>query len=91
MKADLFEYDLSEATVITMFLLPEINLKLRPVFLNLKPGTRIVSNTFTMGDWEPDSEVMTEVILNSWYTALMWIIPAKVEGTWNLGPDKLTI
>src|SRR5688572_22941785 len=51
MKADIFESDFSEATVITMFLLPEINLKLRPKILGLKPGTRIVSNTFTMGDW----------------------------------------
>jgi len=89
--ADLFEYDLSEATVITMFLLPEINLKLRPRLLDLKPGTRIVSNTFTMGNWEPDYEVMTEENLNSWYTALMWIIPAKVEGKWNLGSGELTI
>ncbi len=54
MKADLFEEDLSQATVITMFLLPSINLKLRPTMLDLKPGTRIVSNTFTMGDWEAD-------------------------------------
>src|SRR6478672_1766764 len=53
-KADLFETDLSRATVITMFLLPEINLKLRPRILNLNPGTRIVSNTFTMGEWVPD-------------------------------------
>src|SRR5688572_14715023 len=54
MKADIFESDFSEATVITMFLLPEINLKLRPKILGLKPGTRIVSNTFTMGDWKAD-------------------------------------
>jgi hypothetical protein len=54
-KADLFETDFSQATVITMFLLPEINLKLRPKILQLKPGTRIVSNSFTMGDWEARS------------------------------------
>src|SRR5687767_2814064 len=53
-KADLFETDFSKATVITMFLLPEINLKLRPKILRLKPGTRIVSNTFTMGEWLAD-------------------------------------
>src|SRR5437867_89941 len=52
-KADLFETDLSQAQVITMFLLPSINLKLRPKLLDLKPGTRVVSNTFTMDDWEP--------------------------------------
>jgi precorrin-6B methylase 2 len=90
-KADLFEYDLSEATVITMFLLPEINLKLRPKLLDLKPGTRIVSNTFTMGEWEPDIEVTTDDNMQSWYTALMWIIPAKVEGTWKLEGGELTI
>ena len=53
-KADLFETDFSKATVITMFLLPQINMKLRPKILDMKPGTRIVSNTFTMEDWEPD-------------------------------------
>src|SRR5258706_13325373 len=58
MKADLFETDLSKATVITMFLLPEINLKLRPKILALKPGTRVVSNTFTMGEWQAD-EIQT--------------------------------
>lgn len=90
-QTDLFEYDLSEATVITMFLLPEINLKLRPRLLDLKPGTRIVSNTFTMDDWEPDFEVTTEENWNSWYTALMWIIPAKVEGTWKYEDGELTL
>ncbi len=89
--ADLFEFDLSEATVITLFLLPDINLRLRPGLLELKPGTRIVSNTFTMGDWEPDSEVMTDGNWESWYTALMWIVPAKIEGRWNLGSGRLTI
>jgi len=90
-KADLFEYDFSEATVITMFLLPDINLKLRPRLLDLKPGTRIVSNTFTMGEWEPDIEVTTEENWNSWYTALMWVIPAKVNGTWILDGNKLQL
>jgi precorrin-6B methylase 2 len=90
-NTDLFEYDLSDATVITMFLLPEINLKLRPKLLDLKPGTRIVSNTFTMGEWEPDHEVTTENSMESWYTALMWIIPAKVEGTWKVDGGELTI
>lgn len=90
-QADFLECDLSEATVITMFLLPDINLKLRPRLLDLKPGTRIVSNTFTMGDWEPDYEAITESNWDSWYTALMWVIPAKVEGKWNIGSDTLTI
>src|SRR5439155_20016631 len=55
-KADLFETDFSKASVITMFLLPDINLKLRPKILRLQPGTRIVSNTFTMGEWKPDAK-----------------------------------
>lgn len=90
-EADLYEYDFSKATVITMFLLPEINLKLRPRLLDLKPGTRIVSNTFTMGEWDPDYEVTTEENWNSWNRALLWIVPAKVDGTWKLGKNELSI
>ncbi len=90
-EADLYEYDLSKATVITMFLLPEINLKLRPRLLELKPGTRIVSNTFTMGEWDPDYEVTTDENWNSWNRALLWIVPAKVEGTWKLGDAELSL
>jgi SAM-dependent methyltransferase len=89
-KADLFETDLSEATVITMFLLPEINLKLRPKILELKPGTRVVSNTFTMGEWKPDMEVTIDEN-SSWNTALLWYVPAKVEGTWKMGDAELTL
>ena len=91
-QADLFETDLSKADVITMFLLPSINLKLRPTLLDLKPGTRIVSNSFTMEDWEADrSETITEDC-TSWCTALLWIVPAKVEGVWShpKGDLKLT-
>lgn len=83
-KADLFDTDLSRATVITMFLLPEINLKLRPTLLNLAPGTRIVSNTFTMDDWDPDDFRSVGDGCASWCTALLWVVPAKVEGTWRL-------
>jgi precorrin-6B methylase 2 len=90
-QADLYEADLSKATVITMFLLPEINLKLRPRLLDLKPGTRIVSNTFTMGEWEADQEVTTEENWNSWNTAYLWIIPAKVAGKWKLGNSDLEL
>ncbi|MFZ0281111.1 MAG: class I SAM-dependent methyltransferase [Bacteroidales bacterium] len=91
MEADLYTVDLSKATVITMFLLPEINLKLRPALLDLKPGTRIVSNTFTMGEWEEDYKVTTDENWNSWNTAYMWIIPAKVAGSWKLGNGELDI
>ena len=89
-KADLFETDFSKATVITMFLLSEINMKLRPKILDMKPGTRIVSNTFDMGDWEPDQE--TRLTDSDWNTALLWIVPAKVDGTWYFhgGQVKIT-
>lgn len=97
LRADIFETDLSKATVITMFLLPQINLRLRPKILDLKPGTRIVSNTFTMEDWTPDDtfnvtqpEGTTEPCV-SWCTALLWIVPAKVEGTWRVGQGDLTL
>lgn len=90
-KADLFETDLSKATVITMFLLPQINLKLRPKILSLKPGTRVVSNTFTMDDWPADqTETITDEC-TSWCTALLWIVPAKVEGAWQLPQGTLTL
>src|ERR1700758_1368709 len=83
-KADLFESDFSQATVITMFLLPSINIKLRPKILDLKPGTRIVSNTFDMEEWKPDETIEAEKGCTSWCTAYLWIVPAKVEGTWQL-------
>jgi precorrin-6B methylase 2 len=92
-KADLFETDFSKADVITMFLLPSINMKLRPKLLDLKPGTRIASNTFTMEDWQADeTATITEGCSSSWCTALFWIVPAKVEGTWSTpnGELKLT-
>ena len=91
MKADIFESDYSKATVITLFLLPTLNLKLRPTLLDLKPGTRIVSNSFTMEDWEADETATLSEDCVSWCTALFWIIPAKVEGTWRLGQEALTL
>jgi SAM-dependent methyltransferase len=92
-KADLFETDLSPATVITMFLLPEINLKLRPKLLALKPGTRIVSNSFTMGPWEPDesADILPEGGCESWCEAHLWIVPAKVAGSYKLAQGELTL
>jgi SAM-dependent methyltransferase len=90
-KADLFETDLSKATVITMFLLPDINLRLRPRLLNLKPGTRIVSNSFTMDDWEADGTITLENGCTTWCTAYLWIIPAKVEGKWALPDGELDL
>ena len=89
-KADLFESDFSKAQVITMFLLPSINMKLRPILLNMKPGTRIVSNSFDMEDWRPDqSETVTNC--ETWCTAHLWYVPAKVAGTWRMPEGTLTL
>jgi precorrin-6B methylase 2 len=92
-KADLFETDFSKATVITMFLLQEINLKLRPRLLDMKPGTRVVSNAFTMGEWTADEIVSLEgnKDCNYYCTAYLWIVPAKVEGTWKLPEGEVTL
>lgn len=90
-KADLFESDFSRATVITMFLLPDINLRLRPKILDLKPGTRIVSNTFTMGEWKADQTITSDKECTSYCTAYLWIVPAKVDGTWRLVQGELTL
>jgi precorrin-6B methylase 2 len=92
-KADLFESDFSQATVITMFLLPDINLKLRPKILGLKPGTRIVSNSFTMGEWQHDRSVQAteKEGCQSYCTAYLWIVPARVEGSWKLPEGELTL
>lgn len=77
-RGDIFATDFSHATVVTMYLLPYLNLKLRPTILNMKPGTRVVSHAFTMDDWAPDQTDSTEG-----RTAYMWIVPAKVEGNWK--------
>lgn len=78
-RGDIFKEDFSKATVITMYLLPDLNLRLRPTLLKLKPGTRLATNSFTMGDWEPD-----QVISTSGNTGYYWVVPAQVEGRWNL-------
>lgn len=91
MKADLFETDLSKADVITMFLLPSINMRLRPTILDLKPGTRIVANTFDMEDWEADEQQSAGGNCTSWCTALLWIVPAKVQGVWQTPQGELTL
>jgi SAM-dependent methyltransferase len=84
-KADIFETDFSEATVITMYLLPGLNLKLRPKLLDMKPGTRVVSHQFNMDDWEPDERTSLEGRL-----AFLWIVPAKVHGSWQLSANGQT-
>ncbi len=92
-QADLFESDFSRATVITMFLMPDINVRLRPRILDLKPGTRIVSNSFTMGDWTADQTAVIESKgdCETYNTAYFWIVPAKVEGTWKLPQGELRL
>jgi hypothetical protein len=88
-KADLFESDFSKATVLTLFLLPEINIKLRPKILNLRAGTRVVSNSFDMEDWKPDQTATVSENCASWCEAYLWIVPAKVQGTWKLADGEL--
>jgi len=77
-NGDIFKEDFTKATVLTLYLLPELNLQLKPQILNMKPGTRVVSNTFHMGDWEPDIEIGNPV------RAYYWVVPAKVAGTWGI-------
>ncbi len=78
-QGDVFKEDFSKASVVTMYLLPELNLRLRPTILNMKPGTRVTSHQFTMGDWEPDETAEID-----YRTAYLWIVPAKVDGVWTL-------
>ena len=87
-KADIFESDFSQATIITMYLLPGLNLKLRPKLLDMKPGTRIVSHQFNMDEWQPD-----EISNIDGRRAYFWLIPAKVAGTWRFqsGSDGLDV
>lgn len=84
-KADIFESDFSKATVITMFLLPELNMRLRPTLLAMKPGTRIVSNSFNMDDWEPDQVQRVVEGCRTYCEAYQWTVPAQVAGTWRMG------
>jgi SAM-dependent methyltransferase len=77
-KADIFKTDFSKATVITMYLLPDLNLRLRPTILKMKPGTRIVSHDFDMGDWEADESANLDT-----GSAYFWLVPADAQGTWT--------
>jgi hypothetical protein len=78
-NGDIFKENFSEATVITLYLLPDLNLKLRPTILKMTPGTRVVSHAFNMGDWEPDQRIDTTIA-----RAYYWVVPANVAGTWTL-------
>jgi hypothetical protein len=90
-QGDIFQSDFSQATVVTLFLLQSLNERLRPILLDMEPGTRVVSNTFTMGDWTPDQQVGREANCTSFCRAYKWIIPAKVEGQWRLGNGALSL
>lgn len=91
-EADIFESDFSEATVVTLFLLPQLNLRLRPLLLDMPPGTRVISNSFDMEDWEPDERTeVTEKDCASWCRAYKWVVPAKVGGTWKLDGGELEL
>jgi SAM-dependent methyltransferase len=89
-QGDIFETDFSEASVVTLYLLPELNLRLRPTILKMKPGTRVVSHSFMMEDWEPDERSSTED-----GQAYLWIVPANVGGTWTFkrkdGRDQFSV
>lgn len=90
-QADIFQSDFSRATVVTLFLLPELNVKLRPTLLEMKPGTRVLANSFDMGDWKPDQVARVGGDCESWCTAYLWIVPAKVEGTWKTLRGELVL
>jgi len=88
---DIFQEDFSSASVVTLYLMPHLNIKLRPILLKMKPGTRVVSNTFNMGDWEPD-----ETVSDQHWRAHFWVVPAQIDGAWFMngmegGPLRLNI
>jgi hypothetical protein len=78
-RADIFKTDFSNADVVTMYLLSTLNMKLRPTLLKMKPGTRIVSNSFDLGDWDPDQKFESEG-----YNGYYWVVPADVQGRWSI-------
>jgi hypothetical protein len=88
----MFEADVSKASVLALFLLPDNLNKLRSKFLDMRPGSRIVINTFAFEGWEPDvTESIEGDSCTSWCSALVWIVPAKVNGTWRLPQGELAV
>jgi SAM-dependent methyltransferase len=84
-QGDIFKTDFSEATVVTLYLLPSLNAQLIPTLLKMNPGTRVVSHSFLMGDWRPDRHIFGEGANR----AYLWIVPAAAAGTWRLqAPDR---
>jgi SAM-dependent methyltransferase len=90
-QGDMFAADISEATVMALFLLPDNLEKLTPKFVDLKPGTRMVLNGFAVPGWDPDVTERAEGDCGSWCTAMLYIVPARVDGAWRLGNGELKI
>jgi SAM-dependent methyltransferase len=85
-QGDIFKEDFSSATVLTLYLLDELNQMLRPTVLSMKPGTRVVSTSFAMGDWEPDEVIQVSATEDRYRTptGYYWVVPARIEGQWQL-------
>lgn len=83
-EGDVFVADFSKATVLTMFLLPDINVRLQPKILAMAPGTRVVTNTFTMGEWKPDTSSEADKPCTNYCTAHLWYVPGKIAGKWAI-------
>jgi len=83
-RGDVFAADFSKATVVVLFLIPEMNIRLRPKLLALKPGARVVANTFAIGDWNPDQSFSSEAGCEKFCSGRLWIVPANVAGRWKL-------
>jgi precorrin-6B methylase 2 len=90
-QGDMFEADISKATVMALFLLPDNLRKLRDKLFNLRPGTRIVANTFGIEGWTADETKQYEDGCTSWCTIMLWIVPAKIAGTWKSEDGDLTV
>jgi precorrin-6B methylase 2 len=90
-EGDMYEADISKATVLALFLLPHNLNKLTPKFLALRPGSRIVGNTFAPEGWAADATETVTGECVSWCTSLLWIVPARVEGTWKLPDGELSL
>jgi precorrin-6B methylase 2 len=90
-QGDMYEADISQATVLALFLLPENLNRLAPKFLDLKPGSRIVMNQFTVDGWEADVTERAEGDCGSWCTALLYIVPARAAGAWRFGKGELVL
>jgi len=90
-KHDMFSYDISEATVMALFMLPDQLSKLTPRFLDLRPGSRIVMNGFAIPHWTPDETGKATGDCGSWCTAHLYFVPAKLAGSWRLGESDLSL